>query len=78
MIESSVLMGGSLRGGLITETSIGRHCKVRNAIIDKNVHLSEGTIIGYDRADDEKRGLRTQAIAGTDDYVVVVPKDFHL
>jgi glucose-1-phosphate adenylyltransferase len=75
LVESSVLLGGSLKGGLITETSIGRNCKVKNAIIDKNVRLSAGTVIGYDRAEDEKRGLKTQSIPGTNDYVVVVPKD---
>jgi glucose-1-phosphate adenylyltransferase len=78
LVENSVLMGGSIRGGLITETSIGRHCKVRNAILDKNVRLSEGVTIGYNRADDEKRGLKTQSIGGTSDYVVVVPKDASL
>jgi glucose-1-phosphate adenylyltransferase len=71
-----VLFGGALRGGLITETDIGRRCRVRNAIIDKNVHLSENTTIGYDRADDEKRGLWTVPISGSGDHIVVVPKDF--
>jgi len=77
-VESSVLFGGLLRGGLITETDIGRHCRVRNAIIDKNVHLSEGTSIGYDRDDDDRRGLRTVPIAGGNEHIVVVPKDFVL
>jgi glucose-1-phosphate adenylyltransferase len=77
-VESSVLFGGLLRGGLITETDIGRHCRVRNAIIDKNVQLSEGTSIGYDRAEDDRRGLRTVPIAGGEDHIVVVPKDFVL
>ncbi len=74
LVESSVLMGGDLHGGLVKETSIGRACRVRNAIVDKSVTLSEGTVIGYDRAEDELRGLKTQTIAGTDDYVVVVGK----
>jgi glucose-1-phosphate adenylyltransferase len=76
LIENSVLMGGSVRGGekTIIETSIGRGCKIRNAIIDKNVHLSEGTIIGYNQKDDEYRGLKTQSL-GSGDYIVVVPKD---
>lgn len=77
-VESSVLMGGELRGGIMTSTSIGRSCRIRNAIVDKNVRLSEGVEIGFDRAEDERRGLKTQGIAGTDDYVVVVPKDFEL
>lgn len=78
MIEKSVLLGGSIRGGILTETSIGRHCRVRNAIIDKNVHLSENTSIGYDRAADERRGLKTVAMTGSSDYIVVVPKDYSL
>jgi len=74
LIENSVLMGGSIKGGIITETSIGRSCKIRNAIIDKNVRLAEGTSIGYDRAEDERRGLKTQVLPNGD-YIVVVPKD---
>jgi glucose-1-phosphate adenylyltransferase len=74
LVESSVLMGGSIKGGIITETSIGRSCKIRNAIIDKNVRLGEGTVIGYDRAADEQRGLKTQPLSNGD-YIVVVPKD---
>jgi glucose-1-phosphate adenylyltransferase len=78
LIEKSVLFGGSLRGGFITETDIGRRCRVRNAIIDKNVRLSEGTSIGYDRGEDERRGLKTVPITGSNDHIVVVPKDFVL
>ncbi len=77
-VESSVLFGGSLRGGLITETDIGRDCRIKNAIVDKNVRLSAGTAIGFDRAEDERRGLRTVPITGSDEHIVVVPKDFVL
>jgi glucose-1-phosphate adenylyltransferase len=74
LIESSVLMGGAIvEGGIITETAIGRRCRIKNAIIDKSVTLSEGTIIGYDRIADEARGLKTHPI-GDGDYIVVVPK----
>jgi glucose-1-phosphate adenylyltransferase len=75
LVERSVLLGGRLRGGIITETDIGRRCRVRNAIIDKNVRLSENTSIGYDRAEDERRGLKTVSIFGGSDHIVVVPKD---
>ena len=40
---------------IFDNVDIGRHCKVRRAIIDKNVKLPQGTEIGYNRADDEKR-----------------------
>jgi glucose-1-phosphate adenylyltransferase len=78
LIENSVMFGGSIQGGSRIETSIGRNCRIRNAIIDKNVLLSASTVIGYNRTDDEKRGLLTHPITGTDDYIVVVPKWFTL
>ena len=74
-IDSSYLMGANLVGGRLSETIIGRGCRVRNALVDKSVRLGEGTVIGYDRAEDEARGLTTAGIAGTADYVVCVPKD---
>ncbi len=72
LVEYSVLFGGQMHKEKVLETSIGRHCKVRNAIIDRNVTLREGTVIGYNREDDERRGLKTTTIAGTSDYVVTV------
>jgi glucose-1-phosphate adenylyltransferase len=77
-IENSVMFGGSIQGDSRIETSIGRHCRIRNAIIDKNVMLSAGTVIGFDRGDDEKRGLSTHSIPGSGDYIVVVPKWYSL
>jgi glucose-1-phosphate adenylyltransferase len=75
LVEHSVIFGGTIHKEKVLETSIGRHCRVRNAILDRKVILREGTTIGYDRADDERRGLRTQPIAGSSDYVVVVPRN---
>jgi glucose-1-phosphate adenylyltransferase len=78
VVEYSVIFGGTIHKERLMETSIGRHCRVRNAIIDRHVTLREGTVIGYDRADDERRGLRTQPIAGRSDYVAVVARDTEL
>ncbi len=78
VVENSVLLGGEIRGGNITSTNIGRGCRIRNAIIDKNVKLPEGTTLGHDRAQDEMRGFKTVNIAGSDDYLVVVPKEYSL
>jgi glucose-1-phosphate adenylyltransferase len=72
LIEQSVIFGGRVHRDQVMETSIGRHCRVRNAILDRHVTLLEGTTIGFDRAEDERRGLRTVSIAGTGDYVVAV------
>jgi len=35
---------------------VARHCKVRRAILDKNVRLAEGTEVGYDHEADRKQG----------------------
>ena len=40
---------------VLSEVEIREHCRVRNAIIDKHNDLPEGTVIGYNRADDERR-----------------------
>jgi glucose-1-phosphate adenylyltransferase len=77
-IDSTVMFGGTIQGDSRIETSIGRNCRIRNAIIDKNVMLSEGTVIGHDRGEDEKRGLSTHSIPGSNDYIVVVPKWYSL
>jgi glucose-1-phosphate adenylyltransferase len=76
LIENSVLLGGSLDGVVVNETSIGRQCRIRNAIIDDGVSLREGTTIGYDRSQDEAPGLKVQPLAGGADYLVTVPHGF--
>jgi glucose-1-phosphate adenylyltransferase len=63
MVKTSVLgRGVRVHTGALVEDSIifdncdiGRHCKVRRAILDKNVHLPEGTVIGYDADADRVR-----------------------
>jgi len=78
VVESSILMGGTLTAGNLKETIIGRYCKIRNAIIDKNVTISAGTVLGYNRHEDEARGLTLQEMRGTSDYIVAVPKNYVL
>jgi glucose-1-phosphate adenylyltransferase len=45
-VESSIIF---------SHVSIGRHCRVRRAIIDRDVHIPEGTVIGYDPVEDKRR-----------------------
>jgi glucose-1-phosphate adenylyltransferase len=47
LVEDSVLMDNC---------DIGRHAKVRRAILDKNVHVPPGETIGYDLDRDRQRG----------------------
>jgi glucose-1-phosphate adenylyltransferase len=37
------------------DVEIGRHCHIRNALIDRGCRIPEGTRIGFDEADDRKR-----------------------
>jgi glucose-1-phosphate adenylyltransferase len=40
---------------IFSHVNIGRHCRIRRAIIDRDVHIPEGTIIGYDPTEDKRR-----------------------
>lgn len=58
-VDESILMEG---------VEVGRHSKIRRAIIDKGVKLPPGTTIGYDLEHDRER------FTVTDSGIVVVPK----
>ncbi len=59
-VEESILFEG---------VDVGRHCRIRRAIIDKNVKLPAGTVIGHDLEQDRRRGFTV-----TEQGVVVLPK----
>jgi glucose-1-phosphate adenylyltransferase len=40
---------------IFSHVNIGRHCRIRRAIIDRNVRIPEGTVIGYDPVEDKRR-----------------------
>jgi glucose-1-phosphate adenylyltransferase len=50
------------------KVSIGRHSRIRRAIIDKHVEIPPNTVIGYDAAADKKRFHVTES------GIVVIPK----
>ena len=54
---------------LFDNVTIGRHCKIRKTIFDKGVVVPEGTVIGYDREEDLRRGYTV-----TNSGIVVVPR----
>ena len=58
-VRDSIIMDG---------VDIGRRCRIRRAIIDKNVRLPEGTVIGYDQEEDRKRYVVS------DTGIVIIPK----
>src|SRR5690242_15693971 len=42
---------------LLPHVRVGRHCRIRRAIIDRGVNLPEGTVVGYDPEQDQARGF---------------------
>jgi glucose-1-phosphate adenylyltransferase len=52
---------------LLPDVKVGRHSRIRRAIIDREITLPEGTVIGYDPAMDRARGFTI-----TEEGVVVV------
>jgi glucose-1-phosphate adenylyltransferase len=57
---------------LFEGVQVGRHCRIRRAIIDKNVVIPPGTEIGYDVEADKKRFTVSET------GVVVIPKGMRL
>jgi glucose-1-phosphate adenylyltransferase len=53
---------------IFDDVEIGRHARVRRAIIDKGVRIPEGDMIGYDLQKDRRR------FTVTDSNIVVIPK----
>ena len=45
-VDESILMEGA---------QVGRHARIRRAIVEKNVHIPEHAVIGYDLQEDAKR-----------------------
>ena len=54
---------------LFENVRVGRHAKIRKTIIDKNVVIPDGSIIGYDPDDDRRNGYTV-----TESGIVVVPR----
>jgi glucose-1-phosphate adenylyltransferase len=40
---------------VFAHVNIGRHCRIRHAIIDRDVHIPDGTVIGYDPIEDKRK-----------------------
>jgi glucose-1-phosphate adenylyltransferase len=57
---------------IFSHVSIGRHCRIRRAIIDRDVHIPEGTVIGYDHNEDRRNYFVTPS------GLTVVTRDYSL
>jgi glucose-1-phosphate adenylyltransferase len=61
LVEDSILFDG---------VDVGRHCRIRRAIVDKDARIPQNTTIGYDLEHDRQRGFTV-----TDQGVVVIAKN---
>jgi len=57
---------------IFSHVNIGRHCRIRRAIIDRDVHIAEGTTIGFDPEADRQRYFVTES------GITVVTRDYSL
>jgi glucose-1-phosphate adenylyltransferase len=57
---------------IFSHVNIGRHCRIRRAIVDRDVHIPEGSVIGYD-ADEDRRNYFV-----TETGITVVTRDYSL
>jgi glucose-1-phosphate adenylyltransferase len=57
---------------LFSHVNVGRHCRIQRAIIDRDVHIPEGTSIGYDVEADRQRYFVTES------GITVVTRDYSL
>ncbi|MGK9367800.1 glucose-1-phosphate adenylyltransferase [Melioribacter sp. Ez-97] len=55
---------------IMDNCNIGRYSRIRRAIIDKNVHVPEGTEIGFDPEEDKKRFKVSET------GIVIIPKNY--
>jgi glucose-1-phosphate adenylyltransferase len=57
---------------IFSHVNIGRHCRIRRAIVDRDVHIPEGSVIGYDPEEDKRNYFVT------DSGITVVTRDYSL
>jgi glucose-1-phosphate adenylyltransferase len=57
---------------IFSHVDIGRHCRIKRAIIDRDVHIPEGTVIGYDQNEDRRHYFVTPS------GLTVVARDYSL
>jgi glucose-1-phosphate adenylyltransferase len=57
---------------IFSHVNIGRHCRIRRAILDRDVHIPEGTVIGFDPEEDARNYVVTES------GITVVTRDYSL
>ena len=60
---------------LLNDVEILENCRIKNTIIDKHVTIPKGTVIGYNREDDEKRFHVIDLDKKAKTWLSVIPKN---
>ena len=59
---------------LLNEVEVGANSRIKNAIIDKHVYLEPGTVIGYNRKQDEKKYIVKDLDTNEGTWLTIIPK----
>ncbi len=62
---------------VLPQVTIGRHCKIRRAIIDRGCHIPARTEIGVDPEEDKARGFRVTPNGIVLVTAAMLGQDFH-
>jgi len=57
---------------IFSHVNIGRHCRIKKAIIDRDVHIPEGSVIGFDVEEDKQKYFVSES------GITVVTRDYSL
>jgi len=57
---------------MFSHVNVGRHCRLRKCIVDRDVHIPEGSVIGFDPEEDKKKYFVSE------DGITVVTRDYSL
>src|ERR1700759_3971027 len=57
---------------IFSHVNIGRHCRIRKAIIDRDVHIAERHVLGFDPVEDAKHYVVTET------GITIVTRDYSL
>ena len=63
---------------LLGDAHIGRGCRLRRAIIDRNVHLAPGFTLGVDERADSELVARNLGVSRSPAGIMIVPRGLHL
>lgn len=59
---------------VMDHSTVGHNVMMRNVIVDKDANIPDGTVVGYDRTEDEKRGFVVEPY--NNGWITIIPKGY--